>query len=365
MTEFLEAQSMPMRFECTRPVGHMQNWSATWNLDSLKVLQARGATIRWMRGPHEVDAPPDAAYFVISYFGRGVTTGTRGFDEEEFTRRAGEILLYDPTEPYGMDLPDGYNAFGLLISHTQFDLIRTLIATAGGTPADAADAPAATLPLRVERYVLEHLRETSLSAARIAASHYVSLRQLYYVWSAHHDESLAEWIMFQRLDRASRALARGEDTITSVAHLYGFADAAHFSRRFRERYGVTPREWRALRQRTTTCPPADPDPGPRTPAVLRVLCHKPRATVRTYRDDGSIPGGSDRNLLHCGRATEGSHVIMISRPEAVTDVILAAMRGVEPVGDSSVPRPRAATNDDRRPGGVEAGAGTGRDVPPS
>ena len=62
---------------------------------------------------------------------------------------------------------------------------------------------------------------------------------------------------------------------------------------------------------------------------------------------------------------EGSHVIMISRPEAVTDVILAAMRGVEPVGDSSVPRPRAATNDDRRPGGVETGAGTGGDVPPS
>jgi pimeloyl-ACP methyl ester carboxylesterase len=63
---------------------------------------------------------------------------------------------------------------------------------------------------------------------------------------------------------------------------------------------------------------------------------------------------------------EGSHVIMISRPEAVTDVILAAMRGVEPVGDSSVPRSRAATNDDRRPaGGVETGAGTGSDVPPS
>ncbi|MCW2704183.1 MAG: AraC family transcriptional regulator [Blastococcus sp.] len=310
MTEFLEAQSMPMRFECTRSVGHMQNWSATWDLDSLKVLQAQGAAIRWMRGPHEVDATPDAAYFVISYFGRGVTTGTRGFDEEEFTRRAGEILLYDLTEPYGMDLPDGYNAFGLLISHTQLDLpvavirravrnprdspvhrhvaricaavpslqdnpaaeslaevtvdlTRTLIATAGGTPADAADAPAVTLPLRVERYVLEHLRETSLSAARIAATHYVSVRQLYYVWSAHHDESLAEWIMFQRLDRASHALARGEDTITSVAHLYGFADAAHFSRRFRERYGVTPRDWRALWQQTTACPPADPEPGPR------------------------------------------------------------------------------------------------------
>ena len=70
------------------------------------------------------------------------------------------------------------------------------------------------------------------------------------MWSAHHDESLAEWIMFQRLDRASRALAAGEGTIAAVAHRYGFADATHFSRRFRERNGVTPREWRALWQHT-------------------------------------------------------------------------------------------------------------------
>jgi AraC-like DNA-binding protein len=279
----------------------MQNWSAAWDLGSLQVLQAQGSAIRWTRGPHEVDATPDPAYLVISYFGRGVTTGTRGFGEEEFTRRAGEILLYDLTEPYGMDLPDGYNAFGVLISHAQLDLpgevieravrnprsspvydlvhrhvaricaavpslqdntaadslaevtvdlTRTLIATAGGTPSDAADALAASLPLRVERYVLEHLRESSLSASRIAATHYVSVRQLYYVWSANHDESLAEWIMFQRLDRASRVLVRGEDTIVSVAHLYGFADAAHFSRRFRERYGVSPRDWRALWRQT-------------------------------------------------------------------------------------------------------------------
>jgi AraC-like DNA-binding protein len=299
MTEFLEAQSMPMRFECSRPVGHMQNWSASWNLGSLQVLQAQGSAIRWMRGAREVDATPDAGYLVISYFGRGVTTGTRGFGEDEFTRREGDILLYDLTEPYGMDLADGYNAFGVLISHTELDLpvevirravrnaggspvhallhrhiaricanipslqdnpaaaplaavtvdlTRTLIATAGGTPAEAADALVSTLTLRVERYVLEHLEDSSLSGARIAAAHYVSVRQLYYVWSAHHDESLAEWIMFQRLDRASRALAGGAGTIATVAHRFGFADATHFSRRFRERNGITPRDWRALWQ---------------------------------------------------------------------------------------------------------------------
>jgi len=56
---------------------------------------------------------------------------------------------------------------------------------------------------------------------------------------------------------------------------------------------------------------------------------------------------------------EGSHVIMISQPDAVTDVILAALREVTEAGYSSVPRPRMATEEERRRGGVGTAAGTG------
>ena len=33
-------------------------------------------------------------------------------------------------------------------------------------------------------------------------------------------------------------------TITAVAHKWGFTDTTLFSRRFREAYGMSPREWR-------------------------------------------------------------------------------------------------------------------------
>lgn len=45
--------------------------------------------------------------------------------------------------------------------------------------------------------------------------------------------------------QASAAMLRdGEQSITEVGYACGFADAAHFSRRFRAHFGVSPRAWR-------------------------------------------------------------------------------------------------------------------------
>ncbi|WP_167762103.1 helix-turn-helix domain-containing protein [Blastococcus sp. CT_GayMR20] len=294
MSVFLEGVSTPMKFDLSRPVADMQTWTASWSLGGLKVLQAQGSAIRGVRGAHEVDATPDA-HLVIAYAAHGVTTFTRR--EDEFRCHPGALLLYDTTEPHSQAQPDGHNIFGFMIDQRDLglpskvirravrnpqaspiyelllrhivrccaalpsledtpaaqalrevtvDLTRTLVATAGGTAPEAVDTLHSSIPMRVEQYVLEHLGDPSLSATQVAAAHYISVRQLYYLWSAHSDQGLAEWVMSQRLERASRQLAVGREAITSVAHRYGFADATHFSRRFRERYGATPREWRAL-----------------------------------------------------------------------------------------------------------------------
>ncbi|MCD2107249.1 helix-turn-helix domain-containing protein [Rhodococcus erythropolis] len=45
-----------------------------------------------------------------------------------------------------------------------------------------------------------------------------------------------------------RQLFRGADLpIAAIAHRAGFVDAGHFSRRFRQAYGVSPTRWRQLR----------------------------------------------------------------------------------------------------------------------
>src|ERR1700761_3015913 len=109
----------------------------------------------------------------------------------------------------------------------------------------AAGPPREPLSPRVERYIRAHLGDQALSARQIAAAHFISLRQLYYAWPGR-DRSLAEWIISERLAAAATELAArpGPVAIAAVARRCGFASPAHFSRRFKDEYGVTPREWR-------------------------------------------------------------------------------------------------------------------------
>ncbi|WP_442819328.1 AraC family transcriptional regulator [Streptomyces sp. NBC_01236] len=59
--------------------------------------------------------------------------------------------------------------------------------------------------------------------------------------------SLEQTIIEQWLEGARSTLASPVGrtrTIGSVARAWGFTDASHFTRRFKEAYGVTPKEWR-------------------------------------------------------------------------------------------------------------------------
>jgi len=56
-----------------------------------------------------------------------------------------------------------------------------------------------------------------------------------------------QWLMNQRLHQARRILASNEP-LAEIAASHGFADQAHFTRRFRALFGLTPGAWRrALR----------------------------------------------------------------------------------------------------------------------
>jgi AraC family transcriptional activator of tynA and feaB len=127
-------------------------------------------------------------------------------------------------------------------------LVRALVTTAAGD-SRALRALHESLIVRVKSFVDDHLGDRSLDPAEIAAAHHVSVRHLYAQWSrAGEPSGLAEWIMRRRLDRARGMLAdpaRGHLAIAAVARECGFTDMAHFSRRFRQAYGMSPREWRA------------------------------------------------------------------------------------------------------------------------
>lgn len=99
---------------------------------------------------------------------------------------------------------------------------------------------------RIEAYVSEHLRDPTLSLARIAAALKCSRRYLNRVYS-RKGESLMEYVYRLRLEGVRQDLldpAQRHRSITDLALDWGFSCGAHFSRRFRRRYQATAREVR-------------------------------------------------------------------------------------------------------------------------
>ena len=83
-----------------------------------------------------------------------------------------------------------------------------------------------------------------LDAHTIAAAHNISARQLFKIW-ASAPLSLNETIIAVRLDTARRMLERNPNmAIGAVSSRNGFVNPSHFSRRFRQAYGLSPRDVR-------------------------------------------------------------------------------------------------------------------------
>ena len=63
------------------------------------------------------------------------------------------------------------------------------------------------------------------------------------------DGGLAAWLLTRRLDAARVALTGLEraEPIGNIAHRLGFSDAAHLSRAFRQRFGLSPRDYRRMK----------------------------------------------------------------------------------------------------------------------
>jgi AraC-like DNA-binding protein len=86
-----------------------------------------------------------------------------------------------------------------------------------------------------------------LSADEIATGVHLSPR---YVFELFSDEemSLMKWVWSERLARCSRDLADGAlrgRSISEIAYSWGFCDLSHFSRSFKQKYRLSPREFRA------------------------------------------------------------------------------------------------------------------------
>ncbi len=94
-------------------------------------------------------------------------------------------------------------------------------------------------------YIRKHIHEP-LKREQLAEVAGFSVPHFHRVFSAQVGESAASYVRRFRLERAARKLRMGAVDITEVALAAGYETHAAFSKAFKQRFGLTPSEFRQL-----------------------------------------------------------------------------------------------------------------------
>jgi len=246
---------------------------------------------RGRRSRVEIGRSSDAAYGLLYVIG-GRERITHGGREAELG--PGDLTLWDSTKPMEFLVPDSLQKITLLLPQRLLeavlpnvrDLTGTVLNGRSGCGAifathlralarQAAELPSAgrepvlratlellvtaidPMPLsvasdyhksmlaRITGHILQRLGDPELNPDGIATAVGISPRQLHRVFG-ESGWTVERWIWHRRLEACRHDLAlRPAARISQIAYHWGFSDAAHFSRAFREAYGTSPRLYRA------------------------------------------------------------------------------------------------------------------------
>ncbi|MDD7942605.1 helix-turn-helix domain-containing protein [Actinomycetospora lutea] len=230
-------------------------------------------------GPREVARTAGEYFFVnLQLAGRCATT----VGDRTAVVRPGEFVVVDTTEPYFFRFDRAWRMVSFRVPRGALggrpELGRPVASTGAGAAVTAlmaalwtvdADAPGAaaladsfaaavtgaTAPdggrggvtrEAVLAYVDRHLGDRDLTVHGVCRRFAISPRTLHNLF-AGADESFAAAVRRRRLERCASVLADPATTVTvtAVAAAHGFDDPTSFSRAFRRRFGVSPREMRA------------------------------------------------------------------------------------------------------------------------
>jgi AraC-like DNA-binding protein len=267
------------------------------DVGGLRVSDVNAGPGKVIRSPRRI-AESDDEFVLLSMQRSGTCVVSQ--DDRQATVRPGELVCYDTTRPYTLDFLGQFHIALARVPRPLLGVPATLLSLVTARPITAqvgvgrvlaplltevtahpasyrglaehdvgnalidltraaivertADqhAPpssAALLRARILRFVDENLHEPDLSPLRVAQAHGISTRYLHRVF-AEAGETYGGCLRQRRLRAAARELRAPytrNRTIEAVASTCGFRNPAHFSRLFRDAYGVTPRQWRQAR----------------------------------------------------------------------------------------------------------------------
>ena len=99
---------------------------------------------------------------------------------------------------------------------------------------------------QIKRYIEANLRNPELSVRSVAAAFGISPRYLHILFT-NENETVSSYVLRRRLEECGRQLTDAlwrRRTITEIAFGWGFNNATHFARVFRNQYRTSPRDFR-------------------------------------------------------------------------------------------------------------------------
>lgn len=138
--------------------------------------------------------------------------------------------------------------------HTQNQVADTLVAlittSIREATAELERAPRnrATQLLRIKQFIAKNLRSEELTIGLIATEFNISER---YVQTLFESESLtpSRYIWSERLKAAETDLANpllAHRSVSEICYAWAFNDTSHFSRAFKKKFGLSPRQYRKM-----------------------------------------------------------------------------------------------------------------------
>jgi AraC-like DNA-binding protein len=142
---------------------------------------------------------------------------------------------------------DGLSPFAAERTAEQMlDLVAVAAAERCVGPADASTSHRAVLLLRLKSFIESRLGDGDLTLAKASAAFGLSPRYVNDLL-AEDGTSFQRHVLARRLEHCRRQLAAREfagRSVSEIAWSWGFSDLSHFSRAFKERFGLSPRAWR-------------------------------------------------------------------------------------------------------------------------
>jgi AraC-like DNA-binding protein len=215
--------------------------------DRSAVLVPGDFTVYDTSQPYDLHFDNDFSMFVLMFSRESLKITSRNLDAVLAQRIRGDDGLGALASPFLCSLRRGLPPGGLSTTPVFEGGVLDIVSAALEEKTPRANAaPGFAILGSAKAFIDTHLADPALNTSMVAAAQHISPRYLQKLFEAEN-LTVAGWIRAKRLDRSRRDLedrSLASVSIATICSRHGLVDPAHFSRLFKETYGMSPRAFR-------------------------------------------------------------------------------------------------------------------------